>query len=142
MPTFKLQETLPQSFSPDSVESENGNFILSRFNVSNYGNYLLVTSGCIIYVYRLLTRKAGHSMLVSLVDTSDLDLVPVFNIVCRVEVLSATIDTSTLKFIVAALFCGCIGIICDLEMEPVSLHSQIKRKAYAVDCTVMPTYSA
>lgn len=33
-------------------------------------------------------------------------------------------------------------MICDLEMESVSLPSQIKRKAYAVDCTAMPTYNA
>lgn len=74
MLTFKPQENLPQSFSPESVESENRNFILSRFNISNYRNYLSVTSGCIIYVYRLLTRKVGDSMPVSLVDTAPLNL--------------------------------------------------------------------
>ena len=89
---------------------------MSKFHVSGCSNYVLVTCGCTIFVYRLLTRKAG-SAPGSLQGSDDVDLVPITSITCSAEVLMATIDTSTPKFVIAALLRGRIGMICDLSTD-------------------------
>ncbi|RJE25022.1 F-box domain protein [Aspergillus sclerotialis] len=90
---------------------------MSKFNVSSCGNYLLVTTGCTIFVYRLLNRKLARSRKVSLEDMADIDIAPVTTIPCSSEVLTAVMDTSTPKFVVAALLRGRIGVICDVSMD-------------------------
>ena len=90
---------------------------MSKFNVSNCGNYLLVTSGSTIFIYHLLNRKLARSQTVSLEDMADLDIAPVTTIPCSSEVLTAAMDTSTPTFVVAALLRGRIGMICDVNME-------------------------
>lgn len=90
---------------------------MSKFNVSSCGNYLLVTTGCTIFVYRLLNRKLARSHKVSLEDMADIDIAPVTTIPCSSEVLTAVMDTSTRKFVVAALLRGRIGVICDVNMD-------------------------
>lgn len=92
---------------------------MSKFNVSGCGNYVLVTSGCTIFIYRLLNRKARSSK-VSLRDVTDMDIAPVTSIPCSAEVLMATMDTSTTKPVVAALLRGRIGMICDLPDSSVA----------------------
>lgn len=111
--TLDSQGLISQQFSANRNKSEIT--VASKFTVSNCGNYVLVTLGCTIYVYRLLTRKTGDAMLVSSVDMGDVDLVLVSRIDCPVEVLSAAIDTRTPKLAVAALLSGRVGIICDLD---------------------------
>ncbi|KAJ6066713.1 uncharacterized protein N7446_003750 [Penicillium canescens] len=86
---------------------------LSTFSVSSCSNYLLVTNGCMIYVYHLLGRKCQSA---SPTDMSDAALAPISRISCPFEVLSATIDTSTPRFTVAALLSNRVGMICDLDM--------------------------
>lgn len=90
---------------------------MSKFNVSSCGNYLLVTSGRTIFMYRLLNRKLAPSKEVSLTDVADMDIAPVTTISCSSDVLTATVDTSTPKFIVAALLRDRIGMICDVNTE-------------------------
>ncbi|KAJ5754082.1 uncharacterized protein N7511_008235 [Penicillium nucicola] len=87
---------------------------LSTFSISSCSNYLLVTNGCMIYVYHLLGRKS-HSA--SLNNLSDVTLAPVSRISCPFEVISAVIDTSTSRFTVAALLDNRVGMIHDLDMS-------------------------
>ncbi|KAJ5305924.1 hypothetical protein N7508_004939 [Penicillium antarcticum] len=89
------------------------NKALSTFSISNCSNYLLVTNGCMIYVYHLLGRRSQSA---SPTDRSEVELVPVSRIPCPFEVLSAVIDTSTSRFTVAALLNNRVGMICDLDM--------------------------
>lgn len=90
---------------------------MSKFNVSSCGNYLLVTSGCTIFMYRLLNRKLAASKEVSLADLADMDIDPITTISCSSDVLTAAVDTSTSKFVVAALLQGRIGMICDVDTD-------------------------
>ncbi|KAF7118551.1 hypothetical protein CNMCM5793_008081 [Aspergillus hiratsukae] len=87
----------------------------SKFHVSNCANYLLVTSGRMIYVYHLLSRKSESAMFTTMDLLTDLDIAPVTSIVCPVEVISASIDTSTPKIVVAALLRERLGFVCDLN---------------------------
>lgn len=86
---------------------------ISTFSVSSCSNYLLVTTGCNIYVFRLRGRRARS---ISSTDLDDADLVPISNITCPFEVLSATLDTSTPRFVVAALLRNRVGMVCDLDI--------------------------
>lgn len=86
---------------------------LSTFSVSSCSNYLLVTKGCMIYVYHLLGRKSQSA---SPTDMPDVALAPISRISCPFEVLSATIDTSTPRFTVAALLNNRVGMICELDI--------------------------
>lgn len=99
-----------------------------KFSISTCGHYVLVATGCMIYVYYLGNLKPGHSLPPHLYDItaaeailgdSDLDILPVSSIGCPYEVLSATIDTSTPKFVIAALLRGRVGMICDIRGVPV-----------------------
>ncbi|KAJ5787677.1 hypothetical protein N7457_002667 [Penicillium paradoxum] len=84
----------------------------STFSISSCSNYLLVTTGCMIYVYCLLGRKARST---SGTDLSDVDLAPISRISCPFGVISATIDTSKPQFTIAALLCNRVGMICNLD---------------------------
>ncbi|OJJ86796.1 uncharacterized protein ASPGLDRAFT_64997 [Aspergillus glaucus CBS 516.65] len=86
----------------------------SKFNVSTCGNYLLVTSGCMIHVYRLLAKKTGPLESTSLADVSNRDIALVASIPCPDGVVSATIDTSAPRFVIAALLRDRVGMVCDL----------------------------
>lgn len=90
---------------------------ISKFNVSACGNYLLVTSGHMIHAYHLLTKKAGTSK--SLADDSDTDIAPVASISCPSGVVSATIDTSAPRYVVAALLYDRVGMVCDITSETI-----------------------
>lgn len=105
-----------------------------KFSVSTCGHYVLVATGCMIYVYYLGNRKRGDSLPPHLSDTTpsdlilgdpDLDILPVSSIGCPYEVLSATIDTSTPKFVIAALLRGRVGMICDIKGVPI--HSSAEQ---------------
>ncbi|KAJ5167680.1 uncharacterized protein N7482_003274 [Penicillium canariense] len=85
----------------------------STFSVSSCSNYVLVTTGCMIYVFRLLGRRATT---MPSADLSDTDLEPISSIECPSEVLSATFDTTTPRFIVAALLRNRVGMVCDVEV--------------------------
>lgn len=98
-PSKHRRAVAPRDKSPGSV---------STFSVSSCGNYLLVTTGCMIHVFRLLGRKPANG--------NDGGLVPITNIECSFEVLSATLDTSPSGFVVAALLRSRVGMVCDLNV--------------------------
>ncbi|KAJ5865087.1 uncharacterized protein N7529_007003 [Penicillium soppii] len=85
----------------------------SAFSVSNCSKYLLVTTGRMIYVYHLLSRKTRPISP----DSSDADMTPISRILCPFDVVSATIDTSKSRFTIAALLHNRVGMICDLDMS-------------------------
>ncbi|KAJ9349266.1 hypothetical protein DTO027B9_7666 [Paecilomyces variotii] len=95
-----------------------------RFSASKCGRYLLVTTGCMIYVYHLCSRKTGDNWPRAdrstdqerpNLDDKDLDIMPISSIGCPYEVLSAAIDTSNSKLVVAALLRGRMGMVCDIK---------------------------
>ncbi|KAJ5143246.1 uncharacterized protein N7515_002033 [Penicillium bovifimosum] len=100
-------------FYPVSEMDEGKSRELSTFTVSGCSNYLLVTTGCMIDLYRLLGRKTRPT---TASDVNDLDLAPISSISCPFNVLSATIDTSKHQFTIAALLCNRMGMICNLDM--------------------------
>ncbi|KAJ5194277.1 hypothetical protein N7491_001613 [Penicillium cf. griseofulvum] len=85
----------------------------STFSISSCSNYLLVTTGCIIYIYSLSGRK---SRATSAIDFSNFGLALVSRISCPFDILSAAIDTSKSQFTIAALLCNRVGMICNLDM--------------------------
>ncbi|KAL2004472.1 hypothetical protein VTN00DRAFT_3474 [Thermoascus crustaceus] len=102
-----------------------------KFSVSGCGHYLLVTTGCMIYVYHLRNRKSGDSRPSlksnnrSEFTDDDLDIEPISSVGCPYEVLSATIDTSTPRFVIAALLRGRMGMICDIKGNHVHSPSDL-----------------
>ncbi|OQD75950.1 hypothetical protein PENDEC_c005G03689 [Penicillium decumbens] len=89
---------------------------LSSFCVSSCSNYLLVTTGCMIYVFHLLDRKAAKF------DLGHADVEPISSIECPFEVLSATLDTTTPRFVLAALLKNRVGMVCDLDLPTNDLN--------------------
>lgn len=79
-----------------------------HFTVSVCNKFLLVTSGCLIYIYSLRAnwlhthQPGGH-------------LAPMTTIICPQRVLSVSMDTSSNRFAVAALLEGRVGIVYDLH---------------------------
>jgi hypothetical protein len=108
-----------------------------KFSVSACGHYVLIATGCMIYVYYLGNRKSGDTLPPRLFDSrtteailgdNDLDILPVSSIGCPYEVLSATIDTSTPKFVIVALLRGRVGMICDIKgilVHPLVDHTSL-----------------
>lgn len=86
--------------------------VSSTFSVSSCSNYVLVTTGCMIYVFRLLGKRV-RSMLSA--ELADADLEPISSIECPFDVISATFDTTTPRFVVAALLQNRVGMVCDVE---------------------------
>ena len=79
-----------------------------HFTVSVCCNYLLVTEGCLIYIYSLRDNmstshpRGGH-------------LWPVTTVINPHRVLAVSMDTSSRRFAVAALLEGQVGLVCDLH---------------------------
>ena len=79
-----------------------------HFTVSICCKYLLVTEGCLIYVYSLrdqtpnLLPYGGH-------------LSPVTTVICPHRVMAVSMDTSSQRLAVAALMEGRVGLVCDLH---------------------------
>ncbi|KAJ5824962.1 hypothetical protein N7447_007302 [Penicillium robsamsonii] len=102
---------------------------MSTFSISSCNNYLLVTTGCMIYIYSLLR---GKSRPTSAKDFSNIDLTLVSRISCPFNIISAVIDTSQPQFTIAALLCNRVGMICKLDMAwvkaPVTKGSHFNTK--------------
>lgn len=92
----------------------------STFSVSSCSNYVLATTGCMIYVFQLRGKRATSMLSADLADT---DLEPISSIECPFEVLSATFDTSPPRFVVAALLQNRVGIVCDVEIPDHASHA-------------------
>ncbi|OJJ43228.1 hypothetical protein ASPZODRAFT_74748 [Penicilliopsis zonata CBS 506.65] len=114
LPASKNRGSFSHAHATVSLE-EHESHGMSKFNVSTCGNYLLVTSGSMIYIYRLLSRQVGDSVPVSINALGDLDFAPICSIACPAAILSVTIDTTAPKFVVAALLQGRVGMICDID---------------------------
>ncbi|KAF3387558.1 hypothetical protein F1880_001286 [Penicillium rolfsii] len=98
-----------------SKAARNGSpLVSSTFSMSSCSNYVLATTGCMIYVYRLLGRRAKPVLSTDLAD-ANLELIS--SIECPFEVLSATFDTTTPRFVVAALLQNRVGMVCDVGIS-------------------------
>ncbi|KAJ5931913.1 hypothetical protein N7516_006402 [Penicillium verrucosum] len=86
---------------------------VTTFSISSCSNYLLVTTGCMIYIYYLSGRKPRPTPATNFSNDT---LALVSRISCPFDILSATIDTSTPQFTIAALLCNRVGMICNLDM--------------------------
>ena len=78
-----------------------------HFTVSICCKFLLVTEGCLIYIYSLrddISTSQPHGGHLSLVTT----------VICPHRVLAVSMDTSAQRFAVAALLEGRVGLVCDL----------------------------
>ena len=85
-----------------------------HFTVSVCGKFVLVTEGCLIYIYSL-RDSSNHSHVYGG------HLSPVTTVVCPHRVLAVSMDTSSQRFAVAALLEGRVGLVCDLrEKTPLS----------------------
>ena len=79
-----------------------------HFSVSICNKFLLVTEGCIIYIYSLRAnwlhthQPGGH-------------LSPMTTIICPHRVLAVSMDTSSNRFAIAGLLEGRLGLVCDLH---------------------------
>jgi hypothetical protein len=71
-----------------------------------------------IYAFHLLGKKAARFGLAN----ADLELVS--SIECPFEVLSATLDTTTPQFVLAALLKNRVGMVCDLELSTDDSNTQ------------------
>ncbi|PIG83368.1 hypothetical protein AARAC_001080 [Aspergillus arachidicola] len=100
------------SFSTDFNVKQNSAAAMSKFHVSDCGNYLLVTTRCKIYVYRLLSRNSDVSISSSANKIAD--VAPIISITCPAEVLSATINTTTPRVVIAAILRNRLGFMCSL----------------------------
>ncbi|KAL4748873.1 hypothetical protein BDW72DRAFT_195412 [Aspergillus terricola var. indicus] len=118
---------------PYLCPSVNDMSFTSSFHVSNCGNYLLVVSGCNIHIYQLLARRSVKSAPLSKEDLGNVDITPAASITCPTEVLSATIDTSTSNFNVAALLRNRLGMIC--ELAPVDMENDYSSMVLVHDGT-------
>ena len=112
IPTLGLVRTSQTDFS----ELSNGYASMSdgdigagiHFTVSTCSKFLLVTEGCIIYIYSLRAnwlhthQPGGH-------------LSPMTTVICPDRVLAVSMDTSSNRFALAGLLEGRLGLVCDLH---------------------------
>ncbi|KAJ5335015.1 hypothetical protein N7452_007418 [Penicillium brevicompactum] len=91
----------------------------STFSTSSCSNYLLVTMGCMIYVYRLRGRKIRSK---SSLNDVDLDLIS--RVQCPFDVVSAVVDTTTSQITIAALLHNRVGIISKVPVSSKPSESQ------------------
>ncbi|KAE8152416.1 F-box domain protein [Aspergillus avenaceus] len=84
-----------------------------KFYTSFCGNYLLVSKGHLIYVYRLSNRGYRNmSPFWKDMDRSDLKFLA--SVTCPAEVVYATIDTSTSRIVIAVLLDNRSGMLYDI----------------------------
>ncbi|KNG87045.1 hypothetical protein ANOM_004488 [Aspergillus nomiae NRRL 13137] len=119
------------SFSTNFSVNQNGAVAVSKFCLSDCGNYLLITSRCKIYVYRLLGRNHESPFPPSVPKNAD--VAPITIITCPAEVMSATIDTSTPRLVVAALFRNRSGLMCDLVPSDAARPSLLQSAGFTSD---------
>lgn len=94
------------SQAPSTTSRGDKSHTTSTFSVSSCSNYLLVTTGRMIHIFRLRDRRYEQ----------DSDSVFITSISCPSEVLSATLDTTKPRFVVAALLRNRMGMVCDVDV--------------------------
>lgn len=104
---------LSAGYNPSRMgDSQHGSAV--HFTVSVCCRFILVTEGCLIYVYSL-----RDSTSVSHIHGGHLS--PVTTVICPHRVLAVSMDTSSHRFAVAALLEGRVGLVSDLhENTPLS----------------------
>ncbi|KAJ5924641.1 hypothetical protein N7466_008828 [Penicillium verhagenii] len=109
----QLAASLPRMKTRGATTSLHGlnSHSASTFSVSSCGKYLLTTTGCMVYVFRLLDKDSRSMSL------ADSNVIPITSISCPFEVLSATIDTTSSPFVIAALLRNRAGMVCDLYVS-------------------------
>lgn len=123
------------SYTPSSATPMKDSHPTKCFNVSECGGYLLVSSGRMIYTYRLNSRR---SKAISSIKTEDADLTLISSIQCASEVLIVKLDASTSRLIIAALLKNRVGMICDIEdssnANTIGIHEDAPRQPPANMC--------
>lgn len=92
--------------SPHMGNSQLGSAV--HFTVSVCSKYLLISEGCLIYVYSLRDSSSDSYLHGGYVS-------PVTTVICPHRVLAVSMDTSSQRFAIAALLEGRVGIVCDLH---------------------------
>ena len=136
---------LVRSSQADFTELSNGYAPMSggeigaglHFTVSICNRFLLVTEGCIIYIYSLRAdwlhthQSGGHLSLMT-------------TIICPHRVLAVSMDTSSDRFAVAGVLEGRLGLVCDLHRD--SSNSKLPPGPRALSETIRdaksPAYSS
>jgi hypothetical protein len=96
------------------------------FTVSLCGRFLLVSHGCLIYIYELNHRCKPQNTWSLPLQPRDAAveslgvLRPVASIICPRRVLECSMDTSSNRFAVAALLDGRMGIVVDILAERIN----------------------
>lgn len=85
------------------------------FTLGNCGRYLLIAEGCAIYVYSL----------------DGISIRPVTTVICPKRVLAMSMDTSAGRHSLAALLDGRMGMVCDLETDPVVTEQPPSPQVYS-----------
>ncbi|KAJ5178747.1 hypothetical protein N7492_001957 [Penicillium capsulatum] len=107
-------KTRASHFHPISITSRGDkSHTTSTFSVSSCSRYLLVTTGCMIYIFLLHGRGHGR----------DSDCVFITSLSCRFEILSATLDTTKPRLVVAALLRNRVGMVCDVDVSTENIPS-------------------
>ena len=98
---------LSTGYDPSCMESSHQGSAV-HFTVSVCCNFLLVTEGCLIYVYSLRDNSSKK-------HTYGGYLSPATTVICPHRVLAVSMDTSCQRFAVAALLEGRVGLVCELR---------------------------
>lgn len=114
----QLSRDLPRTKTRGATALEDqSSHSTSTFSVSSCGKYLLATAGCVVYVFHLVDKRSRSMSAAGLADSN---VVPITSISCPYEVLSATIDTTTSPFVIAALLQNRAGMVCDLDISNIT----------------------
>ena len=92
------------------------------FTVSTCGKFLMVTHGCLVYIYEL---NCSHSYDETVEDRQNGALRPVTSVICPRRVLACSMDTSSHRYAIAVLLDGRIGLVSDLT----SLKDRTQRRS-------------
>ncbi|CAG8001951.1 unnamed protein product [Penicillium olsonii] len=105
----------------------------STFSPSSCSNYLLVTTGCNIHVFRLLGRRIQTKS-----DSRDADLELITCITCPFDVVATAIDASTPKLTIAALLSNRAGMYCKINLSSSSPKLEIPHLFYDICSEATP----
>lgn len=118
---------LSTGYNPSRMgSSQHGSAV--HFTVSICCKFLLVTEGCLIYVYSLRDNTPK-------LHPHGGSLSPVTTVVCPHRVLAVSMDTSFQRFAVAALLEGRVGLVCDLHES--TLSSSQRRSTSQVPSNIL-----
>ena len=113
------------------VDSQTG--VAVHFNVSICNKFLLVTEGCVIYIYSLRDESSISHKLGG-------HLAPLATVICPHRILAVSMDTSSNRFAIAALLEGRVGFVCDFhEHETRTRRRSGPRELTSTSCGSRPS---